>query len=1051
MPPSPESSDDVEIPPVKDCCVMPGNGLRKFPISWSSTLYLPRSAFPARPIVADRAKYVKRCSDDLYAWQRNERPSHDTFTLHDGPPYANGDLHVGHALNKILKDITCRSQLSQGRRVDYIPGWDCHGLPIEQKALQQGDQNLWNTEGQTPSPIKIRELARSLAADTVEKQKASFKKWGVMADWDNAWKTMAKGFEIKQLEVFKKWVKQGLVYRRYKPVYWSPSSRTALAESELEYKDDHISTSAFIKFPVVTSSNSSLLGFGAISAVIWTTTPWTLPANRAIGVHKDLDYAVVTSQRHGNLLVASSRLGAVEKACKEDLPIVAKMKGTHLDGTIYEDTLFSPERRRFLLADFVTADSGSGLVHLAPGHGKEDYGLCLQYQIPAIAPVDDHGCFTRSALRNEPSLLEGKSVLGEGNDAVLALLQEHSLSIGARQFKHKYPYDWRSKQPVITRATSQWFADVGAVQKDALASLKEVRFIPETGRERLSSFVRNRSEWCISRQRAWGVPIPALYHRETGGPLMTDGSISHVTEIIRNRGINAWWTDAEDDAVWTPSAYRHRDGSSPYRRGKDTMDVWFDSGTSWTQAIKRDSEEAAPQVDIYLEGTDQHRGWFQSSLLTYVASQGDQASLRENKKAPFRTLITHGFTMDDKGQKMSKSIGNVVSPDQIMEGTLLPPLKRKGKNASARASAVTKASYDGMGPDALRLWVASSDFTKDVSLGQTVLKAINGSLSKYRVTFRLLLGMLQDYKPISLDIPFHKLGLNHQIVLMHLRQVRENVISHNKNFEYNKSVQEINNFINISLSAIYIETTKDTMYADLPSYDIRLAKAQAQYTFLHIVRVLQDMLTPITPIMIEEIWDYTPENIRNLSAHPLQRIVRPLADSANSEEGLWQNEQLQNRHLTILRQVDNMVKTLQEAVRSEKKMGSSLQSFVILQVGEDAKESTVSLILERYHEQLATLFVVSRVSLLIGDLPEIVKQAEWKRESKITVDGHIVRVHVYAPSDAKCVRCWRYAAPAESEPEEALCARCKDVIMELQNERPELFVEASKCSAAAVA
>ena len=925
--------------------------------------------------------------------------------------------------------------------MDWVPGWDCHGLPIEQKALQQGGKDIWQTEGQTLSPLKVRGLARTLAANAVEAQKASFRKWGIMADWENAWKTMDKEFELKQLEVFKNFVSRGLISRRFKPVWWSPSSRTALAESELEYREDHVSHSAFVKFPILNIPTLTPAKFGNISAVIWTTTPWTLPANKAIGVHSRLEYCVAASQRHGNLLIASSRLEAVQKACKEGLNVVATVRGADLVDATYQDILFNPETRSFLHADFVSADSGSGLVHLAPGHGKDDYQLCLEHNISATAPVDDSGCFTGLAFPREPNLLEGKPVLGEGNEAVLNLLHKHHLSLSNQRFKHKYPYDWRSKQPVITRATSQWFADVGAVQKNALRSLEDVRFVPETGKERLLSFIRNRSEWCISRQRAWGVPIPVLYRRATGDSLMTEESISHIIDTIQARGIDAWWTDAEDDPAWMPSALQSLDGKFPFIRGRDTMDVWFDSGTSWTQAVGNESESVAPRVDVYLEGTDQHRGWFQSSLLTYIATQEGRKTQSPTPSAPFRTLITHGFTMDDKGLKMSKSIGNVVSPDQIMEGTLLPPLKRRGKNAPVADGRLWDTMYDAMGPDALRLWIASSDFTKDVSLGQTVLKGINGTLSKYRVTFKLLLGLLQDYKPATLWIPFNQLAINHQIVLMQLRKTRDLVVAHNRNFEYNKAMQEINNFVNTSLSALYIETIKDTMYADISSSFIDRARAQAQYTLSQIFWVLQDMLAPVTPLLIEEVWDYTPEAIKSVYTHPLQRIVKLPTEDAEADEALWQNEPFYNTDLPILLQINDIIKSLQEKVRSEKKMGSSLQSSVLLQLDATALKSTAFKVLHRHRDELATLFVVSRVSLCIDNQPENVRNSKWSHEKKIAVSGQEVRVYIYAPIDAKCVRCWRYAAPADSKAEEALCSRCEDVFEALQEERPELFTE----------
>jgi isoleucyl-tRNA synthetase len=506
--------------------------------------------------------------------------------------------------------------------------------------------------------IGVRRAARSLATKTVKEQMKGFREWGIMADWDNRWTTMDKGFEMKQLGVFQEMVKKGLIFRRYKPVYWSPSSRTALAEAELEYKEDHLSTAAYVKFPV-TSVPVGLKGRlpeGQLYAVIWTTTPWTLPANRAIAVHHDLEYSVV---KGGSdlLLIANTRFPQLTNLLFGENPVevvVESILGSDVVGAQYVNVLRGKESvpQPIVHADFVSAESGSGLVHMAPGHGMEDYDVCTPLGIKADAPVNDLGCFTSAALPDDPQALEGKSVLDGGSGEVLKILGDKVLAV--HKYKHKYPYDWRTKLPVIVRATEQWFADVGSVKDHALTSLEEVRFIPEAGRARLESFVKGRSEWCISRQRAWGVPIPALYN-EDGVAVLTDESVAHIISVINERGIDAWWTDLPHDSAWIVPGLEGK-----YRRGKDTMDVWFDSGTSWTQSDQ--------QADVYLEGTDQHRGWFQSSLLTYVSASGREG-------APFKTCITHGFTLDQDGKKMSKSIGNIIAPSQIIDGSLLPPVQ----------------------------------------------------------------------------------------------------------------------------------------------------------------------------------------------------------------------------------------------------------------------------------------------------------------------------------------------------------------------------------------
>ena len=1008
----------------------------RLPKSWSSTLQLPKSAFPARALPADRPKYLRRCTDDLYAWQRKRPGERKRFILHDGPPYANGNLHVGHALNKILKDITCRFQLSRGKIVEYVPGWDCHGLPIELKALEK-QKDLGAPDGieQQQNAVEIRKAAQELAMTTVEDQKRSFRDWGIMADWDNAWKTLHKDFEISQLGVFKEMVRKGLIYRRFKPVYWSPSSRTALAESELEYKEDHVSTAAFVKYPLQSISSGldtkQEFNAGQVSAIIWTTTPWTLPANRAIGIHSDVDYAVVESATHGLLLLAKSRIEQVEATCRESLKVVAVLQGSELTGVTYRDMVFdkmSPPRS-LLHADFVSADSGSGLVHLAPGHGVEDYELCLRHGIDAFATLDDGGCFTADALPNKPDVLLGKLVLTEGNRSVLEHLNSYGRVLGQHAYTHKYPYDWRSKQPVILRATEQWFTDVGGIREAALQSLEAVNFIPEGGKERLRSFVQNRSEWCISRQRAWGVPLPALYDTKTGEAVLNEDSVSHIISVIQDRGTDAWWTDDRSfDTVWTPPELQHNSPRSSYRRGTDTMDVWFDSGTSWTQTRNAGQDGESHIADVYLEGTDQHRGWFQSSLLTCVAYQGG-SSPGVAPKAPFKTLITHGFILDETSRKMSKSIGNVISPDEIMQGTLLPPIKKRNRNKVAIGAGDTAVAHDAMGPDALRLWAASCDYTKDVVISQTVLRAINASLAKYRVTFKLLLGLLEDF---SLSTEIKEFNTINQIALIQLNKVQVGVRQHYEKFEFNKAIIDINKYITTDLSGFYIEAIKDVVYANSQDSGSR---AQAQYTLFQIYCQIQAMLAPVTPLLVEEAWDYAPKQIQHL-----QRTLLTVDDPAEIGHSCWHNKQLE-LDLPYLLQANAAVKIAQEMARSEKKMGSSLQSDVHFQFEESTGERGHSAldVLSRYYDDLETLLVVSKVDICAGSLPAHVSTAAWAYKADFDIDGSKVVAHIHSPRNAKCVRCWKYMAPVEAKPQEALCDRCEGVVEGLRRTTPELF------------
>lgn len=859
-----------------------------------------------------------------------------------------------------------------GRRVIYVPGWDCHGLPIEIKALEK-EREKHGDDTSALQPIDIRRAARSLANKTVKNQMKGFREWGVMADWERSWKTMDKSFEMKQLDIFRHMVKNGLIFRRYKPVYWSPSSQTALAEAELEYNEEHWSTAAYVKFPVISVPDKlkeMLPDTTNLSAVIWTTTPWTLPANQAIAVNSDMEYSIV---KDGNdyLIVAKPRLKQFVETCYGDdvtlEVVVESIMGADLVGMEYFNILRGKASgpRPVLHGDFVTSESGSGLVHCAPGHGMEDYLLCTPLGIKAIAPVDDLGRFTSEACPDYPQELEGLPVLKDGSKAVLDLLGDQVLAF--RRFKHKYPYDWRTKLPVIIRATEQWFADVGSIKSKALHQLNGVRCIPETGRSRLQSFVEGRSEWCISRQRAWGVPIPALYD-ENGKALLTEASIDHIISVINERGIDAWWTDDPYDPAWVVPGVQ---GS--YKRGRDTMDVWFDSGTSWSQS--------EGQADVYLEGTDQHRGWFQSSLLTH-------ASVGDRDEAPFKTLITHGFTLDQDGRKMSKSVGNTIAPSQIMDGSLLPPppaSKRKGG----------KTAVQGLGADALRLWVASSDYTHDIVIGQPVLKSVNASLLKYRIMMKMLLGSMHETARAA---PISKLD---QIALAQLEDVIADVTAAYDNYEFYKAVTYINRWIYSDLSAFYMEALKDRLYC-----------GDGGGVLEPIFHGLLRMLTPITPSLVEEAWNHRPEWMKADASlkHPFhQARAESIIPSKHSEslDGI-------RKDLKWLLNCNTAIKTAQEEARSSKIIGSSLEASVVLRLpGEEAHE-----LFSSYGDELQDIFVVSGVQLG-GEV-----EGEWMFSAEFEAPGGKAVAWVVPPKDAKCPRCWRHVAPSEDE----LCKRCEDVV-----------------------
>lgn len=710
-----------------------------------------------------------------------------------------------------------RVQLQQGRRVQYRPSWDCHGLPIEMKAIGAKPPR-------SMSPSEIRQSARRLASKTIKEQMKGFQTFGIMADWDNKWTTMDSEYEIRQLRVFQHMVRHGLIYRKHKPVYWSPSSQTALAESELEYRDDHISNAAYVRFPI-TSDWRALPGLddlkGSLYAAIWTTTPWTLPANKAIAVHKDLEYSVLRVGDDG-ILVASTRLEAVQSLLPSAEVLVEAISGSQLIGLEYRNKLQGQAApSQFIIhADFVTADAGTGLVHLAPGHGQDDYEVCSAHGIEPFAPIKDDGFFTAEAYPDDPEqLTNAASVVNGGGQTVLSLMGDDVL--GTHELQHKYPYDWRTKEPVVIRATAQWFADVGSIKDNALTALEQVRFVPESGRVRLESFVKGRSEWCISRQRYWGVPIPALYD-QNGDAVMTEETVEHIISVMRERSMDAWFSDDPNDPAWIPSSLK-----GTYRRGSDTMDVWFDSGTSWT--------ETEGQVDVYLEGSDQHRGWFQSSLLTYIAAKETTQKGSATPVAPFRTLITHGFTMDAEGKKMSKSIGNTILPHQVMDGTLLPPLKSSGKQKDQAPR------YDALGPDALRLWAASCDFSTDILIGPTILQPIHSALIKYRTVLKMLLGSLHQS---AMEAPLTKLD---EIALLQLSDTMGQVWQAFNNYEFHKATNLINRWVATDLSAFYLEALKDRLYCG----DGGGALPPILIGFLR-------MLAPITPVLVEEAWSHRP-------------------------------------------------------------------------------------------------------------------------------------------------------------------------------------------------
>ncbi|KAI9802746.1 MAG: hypothetical protein M1825_002768 [Sarcosagium campestre] len=1063
--------------------------------SWQSTICLPKSTFPPQPQLEKQAGLLSRCTDQLYAWQRRHRPADNTFVLADGPPYANGALHSGHAVNKILKDIICRFQLGRDQRVEFLPGWDCHGLPIERKVCESPADIPTDTGGLA----KVRKAARSFAAKTVKQQMKDFRSWGIMADWDAAWKTMDRGFEVKQLEVFMGMVKKGLIYRRLKPVYWSPSSTTALAEAELEYKL-HDSTAVFAKFPVVELSpelREKLQGIDVqdLSAVIWTTTPWTLLANRAIAVNAGQSYSVVGSLEHGHLIVADSCVTTLANFLPPESiqVLLSGIPGADLVGSTKYKSCFPGDEaavRPVIHADFVTSDSGSGLVHCAPGHGFDDYDVCSKLGIECFAPVDDRGCFTDEALPNQTDPLSGLPVLTTGSTRVIEILQASGGILGKHLYQHRYPYDWRTKLPIIVRATEQWFAQIRDIQDAALASLDLVKFIPTASRARLESFIRGRSEWCISRQRSWGVPIPALYDKETSMAHLSESSVRHIMSVIEERGTDAWWTDDEYDPAWVPPELQEQSRPSVYRRGRDTMDVWFDSGTSWSQLSPRQGQ---PPADVFVEGTDQHRGWFQSSLLTYVAHQAlaDGDGRPKTVQAPFKTLITHGFTLDEHGRKMSKSVGNVISPDEIVQGSLLE--QAPGKQASKRGGRHLA------GLDALRLWVASSDYSGDMVVGEAGLRAISLNLRKLRVTIKFLLGVLADFDPTTSCVPIESMKSIDRMALHQLAETNRSIAKAYERYEFHRGTNTLFHWINADLSQIYFESVKDRIYCDAINSHSRRS---AQTVLYHVYNHLLAFLGPIMPVLVEEAWEHTPALLKQtqtdntVALTPNQRLF-PI-----SPPSTWTDPSLAAGYAHLLA-ARTAINAAQERARAAKHIGSSLECAVVLSfAGNDAdanytKPPSAALtaahdLFTRHVDSLESLFVVSEVALSKWFFRSS-EPPRWIHSEPFSIPGLtttntadnaaaeaddaaakepppsskdlVALAHVMPSSRVKCPRCWRLAVPLEKplvpntkqgwrKPEQkhkemgdkssataledsALCERCAHVVEELDSFRPD--------------
>ena len=955
--------------------------------SYKDTLNLLQTGFGMRANAVKREPELQAFwaeqGIDLQLGLKNQGP---TFTLHDGPPYANGALHMGHALNKVLKDVINKYQVLQGRRVRYVPGWDCHGLPIELKVLQSMDPE----QRQALTPIKLRKKAAAYARKQVDGQMKGFQRWGIWADWEQPYLTLQKEYEAAQIKVFGEMVLKGHIYRGLKPVHWSPSSRTALAEAELEYPDGHTSPSVYVAFPaeeLPKALRDTLKGDGidlpteaaplgdALQVAIWTTTPWTLPANLAVSVNERLDYALVDDGEGRMLVVAVDLIESLSKTLERPLKRRATVKGAQLAGLTYRHPLLDRTSAVVIGGEYITTESGTGLVHTAPGHGVDDFHTGQKYGLPVLCPVDEAGTLTAEA-----GPFKGLNVLKDANPVIIEALEQAGALLKQEAYGHRYPYDWRTKKPTIFRATEQWFASVEGFRQQALEAIDHVQWTPASGRNRIEAMVKERGDWCISRQRTWGVPIPVFYHRSNGEVLLNADTLAHIETLIAAHGGDVWWEKAEVDLL--PPAYA--DQADQWRKGTDTMDVWFDSGSSWA-AVSSQREALSYPADLYLEGSDQHRGWFQSSLLTSVAVNG---------KAPYKRVLTHGFALDEKGRKMSKSLGNVVDPMVIIEG---------GKNQKQEPP---------FGADVLRLWVSSVDYSADVPIGAGILRQIADVYRKVRNTSRYLLGNLHDFSPEKDAIAVADLPLLDRWMLQRTAEVMDEITESFENYEFFRFFQLLQNFCVTDLSNFYLDIAKDRLYVSAPSDQRRRS---CQTVMALIIERLAGLIAPVLCHMAEDIWQNLPYPVEETSV--FQRGWPTAPDS-------WRDASVQEP-MQQLRELRASVNKVLEDCRSRQELGASLEASVRLEAHSPSLQSALHWLNENGQPEVDGL----RDWLLVSQLQ--IGGEPWA-ELLANHDDSVALIEVARARGTKCERCWHYESDVGQHADHPhLCGRCVSVLERL--------------------
>jgi isoleucyl-tRNA synthetase len=924
-------------------------------MDYKETLNLPVTEFPMRANLPQREpEILKKWQDsELYPKLDEAGRGKPNFTLHDGPPYANGHTHIGHALNKILKDIVVKSRRMQGFYAPYVPGWDCHGLPIELMV----DKQLGERK-KTMSKAEVRRECRTYARKWVEIQSAEFQRLGVLGEWDNPYLTMNTHYEATTARELARFAERGGLYKGKKPVHWCSSCVTALAEAEVEYAD-HTSPSIYVKFPYgdeLPADLESLRG-KPLFFVIWTTTPWTIPANLGIALNPELPYVAVET-REGVLVLAE---GLFEQVMQElgisDFQVLATFSSPIFERRNCRHPFYD-RNSLIVLGHHVTLEAGTGCVHTAPGHGQDDYLMGLKYGLEIYNPVDDYGRY-----REDLELFGGMKV-SDANTAVNEKLREVGALLKEGKVTHSYPHCWRCKKPIIFRATEQWFIsmDTNDLRGQSLARINEVQWVPRWGRERIFGMVENRPDWCISRQRSWGVPITVFYCEKCGEAVADGKTMHHVADLFETGGSDLWFEKETADLLPAGTVCPNC-GHGAFTRETDILDVWFDSGVSHAAVLERRPYLTSP-ADLYLEGSDQHRGWFHSSLLAAVGTRGI---------APYRAVLTHGFVVDGNGKKMSKSMGNVIAPEEVIKK---------------------------FGAEILRLWVAAQDYRDDIRLSQEILQRLSDAYRRIRNTARYILGNLHDFDPVADSVPEGDLLEIDRWALSRLEELVNRVERSYEEYEFHVLYHAVHNFCSVDMSAFYLDVLKDRLYT-APAKS--LARRSAQTAMFRILDALTRLIAPVLSFTAEEVWGFLPgerEESVHLAAFP--RFETRLLDA-----------ELEARYERLLAVRSDVAKAL-ELARNEKKIGHSLDARVMIDVPAGEWRDLLS----AYRDNLATLFIVSQVELT-ENLADGVAGEE--------VQG--LRVRIEKALGEKCERCWNYATTVgESDEHPTVCHRCREAL-----------------------